>query len=99
MTKNGLLLWVVAGAGVLFLYSAVTNTTPQSVLASQLGKAGRVPISTGTLPATETETVTAKGYNVNGELVAEGIGKEYVANRAKYDPYAKAPKNKVTATK
>lgn len=35
--KNGLILWVLGGAGILFLYSAYTKKSPQAVLASTLG--------------------------------------------------------------
>lgn len=60
--KDGLILWTLGGAGVLFLYAAYTNKSPKTVLAATLGtpvpvssaapspaeSAGTAPSSTGT---------------------------------------------------
>jgi hypothetical protein len=35
--KNGLVLWVLGGTGVLFLYSAYKAKSPQAVLLAHLG--------------------------------------------------------------
>lgn len=35
-TQNGLLLWVLGGAGVLFLYAAYKNQNPQTILLNHL---------------------------------------------------------------
>ena len=35
--KDGLILWTLGGAGVLFLYSAYANKSPRTVLATTLG--------------------------------------------------------------
>ena len=51
MNRNGLLIWVLAGAGILFLYAGIKNVTPQSVLTAQLGNGGRVAIN-ASAPAT-----------------------------------------------
>ena len=37
--KDGLILWTLGGAGVLFLYAAYSNKSPRTVLASTLGTA------------------------------------------------------------
>lgn len=59
MNRNGLLLWITAGAGVLFLYSALTNVTPQSVITTQLGTGERVPINPVGTPSTNAATVAS----------------------------------------
>jgi hypothetical protein len=38
MGNNGLILWVLGGTGVLFIYAAYKNQTPQSVLLNHLGQ-------------------------------------------------------------
>lgn len=46
--KNGFLLWMLGGTGVILLYSAVVNGTPQSVILKSLGQAKTLtPIATG----------------------------------------------------
>lgn len=83
MNRNGLLLWILSGAGVLFVYSAVKNVTPQSVLTAQLGTGvGRVPIS-GTLPTTPTLTPMTPVYNAtSGTIHDQALGKEKLASLA-----------------
>jgi hypothetical protein len=41
--KNGLILWTLGGAGVLFLYSAYAKQSPQAVLTRTLGVAPATP--------------------------------------------------------
>lgn len=41
--KNGLTLWVLGGTGVLFLYSAVKNKSPLTVLRDHLGVGAPAP--------------------------------------------------------
>lgn len=41
--KNGLILWVLGGTGVLFMYSAYKARSPQDVLLTHLGAKGKTP--------------------------------------------------------
>lgn len=42
--KNGLILWILGGTGVLFLYSAYKAKSPQEVLLTHLGAASKTPV-------------------------------------------------------
>jgi hypothetical protein len=53
--KNGLVLWVLGGTGVLFLYSAYKAKSPQEVLISHLG------VSTSQGPRESTQPVPFTG--------------------------------------
>lgn len=50
--RDGLILWVLGGAGTLFIYAAYKNETPQSVLMSHIGgsKTPLIPISPSPKP-------------------------------------------------
>lgn len=53
MGSKGLILWILLGAGVLFVYSAVKNVYPQSLVLTQLGAATEpIPIVPGKSTAT-----------------------------------------------
>lgn len=41
--KNGLILWILGGTGVLFLYSAYKAKSPQEVLLRHLGGTSQEP--------------------------------------------------------
>lgn len=62
--SNGLVLWIAGGAGVLLLYSAVKNKTPQSVLMSSLGN--------GTVQPIVAPSVTTGGSTGNGSAGGGG---------------------------
>lgn len=47
--KDGLILWTLGGAGILFLYAAYTKKSPQAVLVATLGAPVPVPASPGNL--------------------------------------------------
>lgn len=91
MNRNGLLIWIVSGAGVLFLYSAIKNVTPQSVILAQLNGTGRVAISDdGPAPAKSTTSTiigTATG-TITGTLNSD-------EKKPLSDPYLKSPATKI----
>ena len=63
-TQNGLLLWVLGGAGVLFLYAAYKNQNPQTILANHLqGTAVSNPISSYGNASVPTAVKDGKTYN------------------------------------
>lgn len=94
MNRNGLLLWVLGGIGVLLTYAAVKNATPQSVLATQLGVgAGRVAINptAAALPATGTSTPasgTTDIYTPNG--LSTSVPNAYATSPNTYKQYGGA---------
>lgn len=79
--KDGLILWTLGGAGVLFLYAAWSKKSPRAVLASTLGTPApsapqaapvpaqygqQLPISYTTAPQSGTQYVfDANGYMVD----------------------------------
>jgi hypothetical protein len=74
--KNGLVLWILGGTGVLFLYSAYKAKSPQAVLLEHLGaKSSTVPVvkpSTGNAgPSVQISNyVQPPTGNLDGRLVS-----------------------------
>lgn len=72
-SKDGIILWVTAGAGVVLLYSAIKNESPASVLAHYVNPSQPIVPLTGkatidlTKPLTTTELATGKsqGYTIH----------------------------------
>lgn len=76
---NGLIIWLLGGAGTFLLYSSISNQKPQDVLAKYLGSptAQPTPISTWKDPngssstaATSSVVATAVAINPHGQEVA-----------------------------
>lgn len=75
MNKNGLVLWILAGAGVLFIYAAYKNQNPQTIIANHLqGTAVSSPISNfaGTTVPTVTDG-SGKSWDVANGSGVPGI--------------------------
>lgn len=97
--KDGLILWTLGGAGVLFLYAAWAKKSPRAVLASTLGapapapapaaQPAPIPAQYGTqLPAsysTGSHSGTAYLYDSNGLLV-DAVPDQYQNTAATYIP-------------
>lgn len=65
-SNDGMILWILGGAGVFLLYSAYVNQEPQALLASQLeGTAANAPISnyTGSRKVATATTPDGKTHN------------------------------------
>jgi hypothetical protein len=66
--QNGVVLWVLGGTGVLFLYAAYRNKNPQAILvdhlkgtttSSPISGSGTVTPSSGSVPSTAAPSVDA----------------------------------------
>lgn len=75
--RDGLLLWVLGGAGVLFLYAAYTKQHPAAVLSKTLGTdAAATPAPVLGPPDPTTGTIMGRPvvrsgnlYDANGNMV------------------------------
>lgn len=70
---NGLIIWLLGGAGTFLLYSAISNQKPQDVLTKYLGSTSKTPgaISTWKSPTVVAATGGATG---KGSSAAPGAG-------------------------
>jgi hypothetical protein len=77
---NGLIIWLLGGAGTFLLYSSISNQKPQDVLAKYLGSPTKnpTPISSWTDPnasplsegeAIGAQAVGAVAFDPNGNQV------------------------------
>jgi hypothetical protein len=70
-TARGLILWILAGVGVLYLYAGLKNVTPASLLASFVNPSTpRVPVeqqigSVGTVA--QGQSIGAQALNASGK--------------------------------
>lgn len=61
--KNGLILWILGGAGIFLIYAAYKNIRPNTLLSNYIsGGTASAPISNYTLP----------GHNSSGQSVPDG---------------------------
>lgn len=93
--RDGLLLWVLGGAGVLFLYAAYTKQHPAAVLSKTLGTApeaagnATAQQSPGTTPTLMRPVVdTGNLYDANGNMVGV-VPKAYGNTQNTYIPPAR----------
>jgi len=63
VNTKGIILWLMAGAGVFLIYCAVKNVSPTSLVASYLGSGSVTPLTTKTDPQYPAGTK----YDVNGD--------------------------------
>jgi len=93
--RDGLLLWVLGGAGVLFLYAAYTKQHPAAVLAKTLGTAPDASASdplnhrdsTAPVPFEGQRPVVKSGnlYDANGNMVGV-VPEQYAQTPGTYIP-------------
>lgn len=83
MNQNGLVLWVLGGAGVTLLYAAYKGKSPLTVLTNHVagGGATPAPVPPPATPAPSASTQPASGYSINGTSYTVGQdanGQQYV---------------------
>jgi hypothetical protein len=62
--KNGLILWILGGTGILFLYSAYKAKSPQAVLLEHLNPGSTVSGNSKALPPTAGLDVKGSDYQL-----------------------------------
>jgi hypothetical protein len=93
--RDGLLLWVLGGAGVLFLYAAYTKQHPAAVLSKTLGTGADTSASnplnqresSAPVPFEGQRPVVRSGnlYDANGNMIGV-VPKGYADNPGTYIP-------------
>lgn len=83
---DGLILWVLGGAGVLFLYAAYKNRSPQDVLTGYLSPGTRVEkrsdLKLG--PDNKPFSGAGTGFTADSQFVYDGDGNPIAAVPAGY---------------
>ena len=91
--KNGMILWVLGGAGILFLYSAYKAKSPQEVLRNSLNGATGPQTAT---PIQEFPGTRNTSVPVNYQIVPDITGSQNVYQNGQMvgqvpDSYAGSP--------